>query len=99
MATAAWDLHVHVLDDRTGQVLCDIDAPSTAEALAYYLVSRGIDPSATEETVAASAGHPHRKEAFVRDEKDLNGATVQAHTVHVEGCAASYCARCQQVAR
>lgn len=49
--TARPILHVHVVDDLTGDLLADVDAASTADGLAYYLRSRGIVPDATEETI------------------------------------------------
>jgi hypothetical protein len=46
-------IHVHIYDDRTGALLADVDARSTADGLAYYLASRHIVDDATEATVAA----------------------------------------------
>ena len=46
-------LHVHVVDGSSGTLLADIDATSTADGLAYYLRSRGLDPQATETSVRA----------------------------------------------
>lgn len=47
-------LHVNITD-ASGAVLADMDAPSTADALAYYLVSRRIDERATEDIIKAAA--------------------------------------------
>lgn len=48
-------LHVHIKDD-TGKLLADVDAASTADGLAYYLASRGIDHRATEDIIRKAAG-------------------------------------------
>lgn len=44
-------LNVYILDIETGEVLADVDALSTADAVAYYLASRHIDDDATEATI------------------------------------------------
>ena len=47
-------LHVYVTSyDHLGTVLqhADVDAVSTADALAYFLTSRRIDPTATEDRI------------------------------------------------
>jgi hypothetical protein len=52
-------LHVHIRDE-AGTLLADIDASSTADALAYFLRSRRIDVDATELSIrqAVAADHP-----------------------------------------
>lgn len=55
-------LHVKVVSyDHLGNVLkrADIDGVSTADALAYFLTSRGYDPSATEDSILTSKSWDH----------------------------------------
>lgn len=100
-------LHVHVMDDLTGKLLADVDAPSTANALAYYLWSRRIDENATEasvatETLAGPTRSQNRRkladtEPIMREQRHpITNGIEQALTVHVEGTA-NYCAGCQLV--
>ena len=44
-----------IIEDETGAILADIDAGSTADALAYYLTSRRIE-EVDELTIADAAG-------------------------------------------
>jgi hypothetical protein len=48
-------IHVNIIDDTPGagqgRILADVDATSTADALAYYLVSRKLDLAATEDSI------------------------------------------------
>lgn len=53
--------HVHITDDLTGELLADVDAPTTADGLAYYLSSRHIDESATEASVMAAVEAKRRE--------------------------------------
>jgi hypothetical protein len=52
-------IHVHVVDDLTGQLLADVDAHSVDEGLAYYLASQRIEfarrPVALDDDVALAA--------------------------------------------
>lgn len=100
-------LHVHVMDDLTGKLLADVDAPSTANALAYYLWSRRIDEDATEATVTAETlagptrSQNRRKladtEPIMRETRHpFTNGIEQALAVHVEG-SANYCAACSLV--
>lgn len=47
-------MHVHILD-HSGNLLADVDARSTSDALAYYLNARRIEPGATEARVRMAA--------------------------------------------
>jgi hypothetical protein len=51
-------LHVYIMDEY-GHVIADIDAPSTADAMAYYLRSRDLVPDATEESIKCDAQYPN----------------------------------------
>lgn len=53
-------LHVYIMDEY-GHVIADVDAASTADAMAYYLRSRDIDPDATEGSITCS--YPNGKVA------------------------------------
>lgn len=55
-------LHVYIMDEY-GHVIADVDAASTADAMAYYLRSRDIDPDATEGSIKCSARYPNGKVA------------------------------------
>lgn len=49
-------LQVLIVDDLlSGRVLADVDAVSTADALAFFLRSRGIVPDATESSIRMGA--------------------------------------------
>lgn len=76
-------LHVRIVDDLTGKELADIDAASTADGLAYFLVSRCIDEDATELSVADAAGAGHRswptkRETIVREDRGVLGELLFA---------------------
>lgn len=49
-------LNVRIIDGATGRELADIDGTSTADALAYFLRSRGIDSEATADLIWLAAG-------------------------------------------
>lgn len=51
-------LNVYIMDEY-GHVIADVDAPSTADAMAYYLRSRNLIPDATEESIKCSAQYPN----------------------------------------
>lgn len=53
-------LHVLIVNDLTGAVEADVDAPSTADGLAYFLSSRDIDPEATEDRILADKAWTRR---------------------------------------
>lgn len=71
--TARPILHVHIVDDLTGDLLADVDAASTADGLAYYLRSRHIADDATEEqirsTIAAPPGYEMKDDELVLFER------------------------------
>lgn len=58
--TPATLMHVNIRDSRTGELLADVDAHSTADGLAYFLDSRRIVEGATEWAVWRDAYEPPR---------------------------------------
>jgi hypothetical protein len=95
-------LHVHVTDDLTGKLLADIDSPSTASALAYFLCSRRIDETATEGSVVdhVLAGSRRRNhggsEPIIFEQRDpISRVLERALYVHVEGT--GNCAACRLI--
>lgn len=79
-------LAVEILNDR-GEVLADVDAASTADALAYYLTSRRIDTDATERTVAAAADVAAADECIIR--RTRNWDDTVAHDLTLVAAAKS----------
>lgn len=87
-------LHVHIVDDLTGDLLADVDAASTADGLAYYLRSRRLDEKATERSVWFAAGYalnvpdvePDPADTIVREERNpISGAIESAIFAEVGG--------------
>jgi hypothetical protein len=50
-------LNVYIVDGETGEIVADIDAESTVDAMAYFLRSRHVWPEATVDALTETTDH------------------------------------------
>jgi hypothetical protein len=63
-------LNIEIVNDLTGETMADIDAIDGADAMAYFLTSRRVDPEATADRI--------RMDVWMRDSK--NGEQIAPTT-------------------
>ena len=73
------------ITNHRGEVVADVDAASTADALAYYLRSRRIDENATEDSVwaevAGASWGIEDDECIIRYTHDWDGSIMHHLTL------------------